>query len=128
MGKGKRNQGGMGGGGGPNMNQTQNQGYGNPNPNNQPYQAPYNPYKPQQIPLTGAQRSNLRQQIIFTLGDPSSAFGRNSDTPCTVFVNIRDVSLSPDTVIMEFTQNTGEIPHVDRVSRLVRKARLQFNF
>lgn len=128
MGKGKRGQGGMGGGGGGGNQQGGNQGYGGPQGGYQPFQPVYNPYKPMQIALSPTQKSNLRQQIVFLAGDASNVFGSNSDTPCTLHVTIRDPSITIDSIVSEFTHLTGEIPHQDRVTRLVRFLSLVSSF
>lgn len=120
MGKRKRGPPGGGGnmGGGNSYDDGNNMGDGYQGP-----QGPINPYKPFQFPLTPEQRGNLRQQVIFAVGDPSTAFGRNSPTPCTLQVTIRDPTISIEDVINEFTKDSNLIPHQDHVARLVRKTR-----
>ena len=120
MGKGKRNQGGAGVVGGQNAYVPPNQPYQGPTQGNQPWQAPYNPSKPPQVQLSSTQRGNLRQQIIFAVGDASTAFSSNSSTPCTVYVKIRSLGVTTDDVVREFTQKSTEIPHSDPVARHVR--------
>lgn len=136
MGKKRKAPGGIGNPGAGGYNQQQNQGGNQHNfqtPGMQPYGGGYNngtgggqaygnqySNKPYQVPLSGTQRGNLRQQVIFQVGDPQSAFGSSSDTPCTMFVSLKDISLTSEQVIAEFMQPSQEIPHVDRVSRLVR--------
>lgn len=118
MAGGKRKRGGGGG--------NQGGGYGGQDDNNDAYggyqgpTGPINPLKPFQFALTPDQRSNLRQQVIFAAGDPSTAFGRNSPTPCTLSVTIRDPMLAQQAVIDEFTKESAVIPHQDHVARVVR--------
>lgn len=49
-------------------------------------------------------------------------------TPCTIVAEIRDNSISPQSVLYEFLESSSEIPHQDPVKPLVRLTLKCFRF